>query len=234
MKILDQCWFNHLMLQKIDNALHALPHNLLADEKTIYIVAGGPSLREFDFARLSDKLCIAINKAIFVLPKAHILWWSDSRFYKMFRKEIDTHTSKYKTTGLTKFQSLQYPESFYKYKFTGHGGYAEEEDQLKDGNNSGYASLHLAMKLGAKRIILLGYDFQVEGSNTHWHEGHTDEMGRKIAVGLSTYEDKMLPYFFALGAKANELGVEVINANPKSKLDIWPKMEINDAVESGA
>jgi hypothetical protein len=218
------------MLQKIDNVFHLLKKNLLADERQVFIIAGGPSLGGFDFSKLRNKTCIAINKAIFVLPRAHILWWSDTRFYKMFQEEIDNHSALYKVTGLTKTQSLQYPDDVYKYRFTGHGGYDEREECLKDGNNSGYASLHLAMKLGARKIILLGYDFKKDGEQTHWHEGHTDERGKSIAVGPRTYEDKMLPYFISLQQKAIEVGTEIINASPNSKLELWPKKELEDVL----
>ncbi len=216
---------------KIDNLLKPLPANLLAEVSITYIVAGGPSLRGFDFSRLNDKICIAINKSIFKLPNAYILWWSDARFYKMHKEQIDAHAAPFKVTGITKFQSIQYPENIYIYSFSGHGGYDERNEYLKDGNNGGFAALSLSIKLGAKKIILLGYDFKFDTNNrSHWHEGHFDERGQKIKHTPETLSKKMLPYFSSLVPKVNELGVEIINANPDSLLDLWPRRNLDEVL----
>lgn len=153
------------------------------------------------------------------------------RFYKMNKEAIDAHGAPYKVTGLTKVHTVQYPKDIYAYNFTGHGGYDERENSLKDGNNSGFASLHLAIKLGAPRIVLMGYDFKFNADNkSHWHEGHCDEMGRAIRHTPETFSKRMLPYFKSLVPKVEELGVEIINANPDSLLDIWPRRSIEDVI----
>lgn len=216
------------MSLRIDNILNPLPVSLLKEISTVYIVAGGPSLRGFDFSRLDNKFCIAINKSIFKLPGAKMLWWSDMRFYKMNKERIDVHSAPYKVTGITNLQTVQYPKEIYIYKFKGHGGYDERRKYLRDGNNSGYASLHLAIKLGAKRIILLGYDFYFDANNeSHWHTGHLDERGQKIKHTPETFAKRMLPYFTGLVRKVDELGIEIINASPNSLLDLWPKKNLD-------
>jgi hypothetical protein len=218
-----------------DNVVKPLPRDLLAAVSEVYIVAGGPSLRGFDFSRLDRKFCIAINKSIFELPYASMLWWSDMRFYSMHKERIDGHRAPYKVTGITNLQTLKYPEKVYIYTFSGHGGYDERREHLKDGNNSGFASLSLAIKLGAKRIRLLGYDFKFDDSaHSHWHDGHYDERGQKIRHTPDTFSKRMLPYFATLKEKTDELGIDIINANPDSLLDVWPKRRIDDVVQEKA
>ena len=60
--------------------------------ETVYIVAGGPSLQDFNFSRLEGKKVIATNKAFMFVPDCDVLYWTDSRFYNWYKKEIDALT----------------------------------------------------------------------------------------------------------------------------------------------
>ena len=61
----------------------------LFPQETIYIIGGGPSLKNFNFKTLIGKKTIAINKAIIYHPTADILYWTDGRFYTWFKNEVD-------------------------------------------------------------------------------------------------------------------------------------------------
>ena len=57
--------------------------------ETIYIIGGGPSLKNFNFAELKGHRTIAINKAVFFHQTADVLYWTDSRFYTWYKNDID-------------------------------------------------------------------------------------------------------------------------------------------------
>ncbi len=46
----------------------------------VYIVAGGTSLKEFDFSKLKNKTTIVSNKSIFDIPKANYFITTDYTF----------------------------------------------------------------------------------------------------------------------------------------------------------
>ena len=213
---------------------HNFPTNpilgkIFRPDETVYIVAGGPSLKTFNWDFLSDKTSIAINKSLYKVPSAKVLWWSDERFFRSHRAAIESHKASFKATAYISFYREQNPPWVNSYKFTKMRGYDETPDSLCHGNNSGYAAIHLAIKTGAKKIVLLGYDFKFdEDGSTHWHDGHHDENGRKFNHGEDSLTKNMLPNFKYLQIPALQHGVEIINANPESNLNIWPKRSLDD------
>lgn len=88
--------------------------------------------------------------------------------------------------------------------------------------NSGAGAIALAAHLGARRIVLLGYDAQKTGGAAHWHGDHPQGLGNAGAVGK-------WPGQFADLAKSLA-GVEIINASRESALRCWPRMTLEEAL----
>ena len=113
-------------------------------------------------------------------------------------------------------------------KFTGQRGLELDPSGLRHGSNSGYQAINLAVNLGAKRIVLLGYDMKVNGHRTHWH----NEQRQDASVFAGTIRDTMLPHFHTLIDPLKVLGVEVINATPDSALTCFPMMMLEEALRT--
>ena len=47
---------------------------------TVYIIGGGPSLKNFKWSELNNKKTIAINKSLLSYPNADAVYWTDGRF----------------------------------------------------------------------------------------------------------------------------------------------------------
>ena len=58
--------------------------------KDVYVVAGGPSLKGFDFSKLEgeDKTCIAVNHS-FLFCKPDYICWMDDDFYKQYLGKLE-------------------------------------------------------------------------------------------------------------------------------------------------
>lgn len=186
---------------------------------TIYIIGGGPSLKGFNFNLLKDKTVIAVNKAFLHLPMAQVLYWSDTRFFEWYSKEIED----FKGIKVT-CRPQPKRNDIINLLNTGKTGLETMSYGLRDGGNSGYAAINLAYHLGAKRIVLLGFDMQTNGKETHWHEGYsstadTETMGRL-----------MIPNFDSLVEPLAKRKVKVYNASPISKLTSFEKITIEEAL----
>ena len=195
--------------------------------KRIAIVAGGPSLREFDWRRLDGWPVVAINRAHEVLPAATMLWWSDCLYFQRHSDAIMAHPAPWKITALRPGQDrFTYPKGVHVLTFSGADGYDETPGCIRHGKNGGYAALHVVAKYGPpRRVILLGYDFcHAPGGATHFHSGH----GRLHQE--STLQELMLPSFAGLVEPLARMGVEVVNANPDSRLTHWPRVTIDEAL----
>ena len=104
-------------------------------------------------------------------------------------------------------------------------GLEEAKDTLSHGNNSGYAAINLAYHLGAKRIILLGYDMGNDGKRGHHHDGYPVPV-----TGDNIYRDQFIPGFKILADLLKTKGIEVYNASPNSLLNTWPKITLEKAL----
>ena len=189
--------------------------------ETVYIIGGGPSLVDFNWNSLNGKRTLAINKAITTYPNADALYWTDTRFYFWHKKEVDNYaglkfTIKYKEGYTDDILILNKGNSV---------GLSESTDSLCHGNNSGYAAINLAFLLGAKRIVLLGYDMKNNGRQGHYHDGYPVP-----AIGDKVYKEQFMPGFQSLAHELDKKGVKVYNASMHSELTVWPKISFSEAL----
>jgi hypothetical protein len=195
--------------------------------QSVAIVAGGPSLRGFDWERLRGVPAIAINRAYEMMPFAPVLWWSDSRFWRQHKAALERHAAIWKATCFTNYlEEDAVPSWVTQYRMTETAGFDPDPRYLRSGNNSAFAAICLAAHLGAARLVLLGVDMRHgPAGETHYHGGH----------GLPHSEDTlttfMLPFFETLAAPLAALGIEVINASPDSALTVWPRCSIEEGLQ---
>lgn len=207
-----------IIKQSNDNNKYS-PVNKIWDDETIYIIGGGPSLKNFDWNLLKGKKIIAINRAYEVLPWAEVLYWTDSRFYKWYKSDIDMFGGLKVTCR--PFPSM--PHSIALLKSGSSNKLDMRESYITHGNNSGYGAINLAVKLGAKKIYLLGYDMDSNPKLTHWHDGYQVNHNHTIY-------SKMITQFQGLDKELSKLNIEIFNANIKSKLDVFRKCSLEDSI----
>jgi hypothetical protein len=210
--------------------------------KTIYIVGGGPSLDGYRWRLLDGHHIIAVNRSYEPLPNAEIVYFSDARFF--YCKEHHASLLKHKGRKVSIDKRIVHP-NVELYKSTGRSGIDTREGCLKNGNNSGYAAINLAIHEGATFIVLMGFDMrqktvpvtniktkktiEVTGKS-HWHDGHKLD-GAVIHTPHQVYKTKMLPYFYTLVEPLRKLGVIVVNAvgMDGSELRMFPIVSLYDA-----
>ena len=188
--------------------------------ETVYLIGGGPSLRDFDWSRLIGKKTIAINKAFYHHKSSQVMYWTDSRFYTWYKDDID------------KFKGLKYTlrKGYYSddVKLLKRGvkyGIELSNDTLAHGNNSGYAAINLAYHLGARKIILLGYDMGNVSGKSHFHEGYPTR-----ATADEVYQKQFIPGFGAIYEALKGRGIQVYNACPTSNLKVFPMITLDKAL----
>jgi hypothetical protein len=189
--------------------------------ETVFLIGGGPSLQNFDFNLLNSKRTIAINKSFLSYPNADILYWTDSRVYSWYKKDID----KFKGEKYTIKPYGDLAKDIKILKNTGKGGLELEATAIRHGNNSGYAAMNLAYHLGVKRIVLLGFDMQNIAGKSHFHEGYPTRNTKNEVYGRS-----MIPLFASIVNPLKEKKIEVINACPNSALKFFKRLPIDKAL----
>jgi len=203
-------------------------------DKTCFILGGGPSLKGFDFDIIKNFPTIGVNKSFTAYP-TDILYAMDVCFYTMVSsedqqwKELHQHWLAYKGIKLFLKHSAKFGfdknvyivndlrKKVVSYNLT---------SGIYGGNNSGFGALMLAIALGCSRIGLLGYDMKVQKKQakiiTHWHEGY--KRGR-----LDAFQGKLDNFracFEEFAPTILKQGIEVVNLNPDSILECFPKEDM--------
>lgn len=202
--------------------------------KTCYVVAGGESLKDFDFDRLNkmrqendDVRIIAINRAYEKLPDADIVYCSDSRFWswvelEKFGLEVKELFNSFK--GMKIFSGVgdvPLPEEIIIADPIGRPGLsANFTEGIGWGNSSGFGALNIAILTGAEEINLLGYDLK----GPRWHEGYPEAEGSEKE--RKEIHKQHLACFLEAAEQFSKVKSNIINRNPKSELKIFEMAEL--------
>ena len=189
---------------------------------TVAILGGGPSLTQNQVNAVDKYPVIAINDAYKLAPWANILYGCDAKWWKwnepFFRgTKVGLKWDAVKGVFHSGWNDVERRDVL-ALASTGVDGLEDAPNGLRTGTNSGYQAINLAVHLGAKRILLLGYDMKSSGGRSHWFGEHPD----KVEPPYST----MLMHFPSLVEPLKKRGVEVINCTPDSALNVFKKMDL--------
>ncbi len=196
----------------------------LWDGATIVCLGGGPSLTraQVDCCRGRARV-IAINDSYRLAPWAEVLYFCDRRWFEWHEAQAEFRAFKGIKVTLDEQVLKAHPE-IRGVKNTGRDGLESETNGVRTGRNSGYQAINLAVHLGARRIVLLGYDMRIVGGRTHWHRGHPVEIRQTV------FAHSMLPCFPSLVEPLRQRGVAVLNATPGSALTVFPMVALEQAL----
>lgn len=94
------------------------------------------------------------------------------------------------------------------------------------GANSGFQALNLAVHLGARRIVLLGYDMQRTGGLSHWHGDHGRGLNNPSEHNFARWRRQFEEAAPTLAAA----GIEVVNCSRATALTCFPRMDLHAAL----
>jgi len=166
---------------------------------------------------------IAVNVAYKIGPWIDIMFFGDTSTWLEERKDLPA----FKGLRVTCADDLPHIPWVKHLKKTQKRrcGITTDPSMVTWNSNSGSAAINLAVHLGVKRIILLGFDMSLDkDENQHWHKLHEDTapsvMNRSMKVHLSTFPE--------IKKDLDLLGIEVINANPESRIECFTRMNFKD------
>jgi len=201
--------------------------------KSCFIIGGGPSLTDFDFSLLKDKITIGINRS-FEFIDTTFLYINDKQYYNNiidYKFSRDTYLKFKSFPGHIVMPTpwdgnrLMYNVKIIKRSLSSVV-HTDINDGIFNGSNSGFGSIMFAIALGIKTIYLLGFDMSRNKNKTHYHSGYYDN--------YEHYDEKLNIYkkMFILFHKEIEInGVQVYNLNRDSNLKCFKFKEIGDIIE---
>jgi hypothetical protein len=206
----------------------SMVHRIWSGE-TVAIFAGGPSLTQADVdaCRAAGCRMLAIKDAIRMAPDADVLYSGEVRWWRHYGDGLSFTGLRYGIESASPGPAVAVglgPWGVTFLRNTGPLGLETDPTGLRTGKNSGYQAVNLAVHLGARRIVLLGYDMKPVNGQDHW-------------FGPQPYVHAPIPYaafhecFATIVEPLQALGVEVINASPGSSLTAFPRVTLAQALE---
>ena len=173
-------------------------------------VASGPSLtaEDCELVRQSGHPTIVTNTTFRDCPWADVLFGFDIAWWRLYLDEVRQGFGGRLICG-----SRLGPK------------YGLESVHLAAYRNSGACAASIALREGAARVVLLGFDAGLgPKGETHYHGDHPAELRNADSMGE-------WPRQFALLAKdAKRRGAEIVNASRRTRLSMFPRVALEDAL----
>jgi hypothetical protein len=201
--------------------------------QTCAILASGPSmtLQVAEQVRTSGCRAIAVNNQGIAFagrpamaPWADILYASDSKWWYNYQKEAAQFKGrKFTVHHIGGIAPHIITDDIHAMQHGGVNGFDERTTHLRTGSNSGFAATHLAIHLGARRILLCGFDMHCKRGE-HWFGDHFWRRSYRSRYDLFINSFKRAAAEFMKRA-------EIINCTPGSALKCFPSMDLKDALD---
>lgn len=176
--------------------------------QTYFCIASGPSLTESDSKQVieTNYPVISVNSSWMAVPECQHIYAADGCWWEEY------------SAGITSEAARWCGDEFTARRF----GINWLPSAIPGSFNSGQRAIELAIHLGARRVLLLGYDCSIR-NGTHWHGNHA-LLSNPDNFSVARWQDE----FSRLKAVAG--GVEIINCSRFTRLTCFPRQSLETAL----
>lgn len=209
--------------------------------ETVFIIGGGPSLRGMEFKSLHGERVIGCNDAyrmgydsifhnqgLFPLRPysswIQVILFGDNCWFAHHRDEIIKQYERYFFISM----ASQNPncETVHWMKRQPEGLTTRESKKIGWNKSTGAGAINLALLLGAKRVVLLGFDMKMGDENqANWH---VNEVNTPIPSDYVKFAEGMETIAKELSEKYPD--AEILNAGPDSALECFTKVTLESTL----
>ncbi len=194
--------------------------------KTVLVLGGGPSHVEIDLDFLSNCSLIAVNsscrKVMDIAKEEDILYFSDNSWSERYIGLIENWKGLVVTSNRN--TKIRLSDKVNRLDLQNLTEFMQIKSDYVQGS-SGHTAVCLAIYLGAKKVILTGFECDPNpvSGRTHGHEDYVQE-------NIHAFEERYIPGWTGMAKRFRELGCEVINSTFGSKVKDFTFMDIKDAL----
>lgn len=163
---------------------------------------------------------IAINDTHRLAPWADCLYSSDQQWWRYHQGVPEFAGRKYGIAPLVPHPAWGITVLVN----TGQTGIETDPRGLRTGRNSGYASINLAVHVGARRVVLLGFDMGRTGGRGHFFGEHPSRLTSQMDFAACR------ALFQLMVDPLRTVGVEVVNASRQTALTMFPRVTLEEAL----
>ncbi len=193
----------------------------------IFVLSTGTSLRGFDFSRLNGRITVGMNRIIehYHPTVLHFVDVTAHRTHERALRGYDGIVVACKGAAPPYGNTFEIEHDIGTFEFNGdpnsknHVGRSLSEGLF--GSGAGCTALHLAIVLGGSPIYLLGYDYY-EDYGRHFDEWDSSRNTTDVYPGSMRSLEHLA---------ATDWLPPIYNCNPRSRLQCFPTMDIESALE---
>lgn len=188
------------------------------DDRPVFLIGGGPSLKGRDLSRLRERgWVVGVNRAADFCP-VDATFTLDMKFAREYSNRLEEWAKSHEVyLCVPSGHSARVVRGAIYLDRIHVRGVSTDPGLIAQGLHSGYGALNLALLKRAKRIVLLGYDLAGSG---HWHDGYSWDKEITAARYHPRWADRFLDV--ARHLPRAYPGVEIVNANPRSRVKCFP------------
>lgn len=186
--------------------------------ETVVCVASGPSLLKEDVEYCRGRAKIAVVNDNYKLIDADLLYAADLQWW-------DYHNGVPEFTGQKWTQDEKAAKKYNLNHVAGkwQPGISHSSDFIHYGFNSGFQLVNLVYLMGARKIILLGFDMKFN-KKSHWFGDHPEPLNRPADY------HKWAKIMDKAARRYEKAGVEVINCSRDTGLTEYKRALIHDCL----
>jgi hypothetical protein len=183
-------------------------------DETVFLLGGGPTLTAEIAARIHGRKTIAINSTSRIAPWADVLFFADFTWFREHRPIVDNWPGGVLTISRRAHR-------------LGRAGKVQllNPPAVRIANlSAGHHAVDVALWLGAKTIVLLGFDCRLVDGRSHNHDDYGNHNAR-------LYTDVVLPAWADYPERASRRRATILNATPGSAIEVFPKSDLTKILE---
>lgn len=215
-----------------------------------FVIGNGPSLTPQDLDLLKGEYCFAANQIFFIFDKTewrpNVYLTANTDTVAGYFQEIQNIDAEYKFIDS---KALDYGIEISDALYLKHGCFSAEEERFSsdiakyyyNGGTITYTAMQVAVYMGFSEIYLLGVDNNYsnekkrDGKEIHNKvQDHFYEQKNESAEKLNLYAtvdiDHLTEYFELAKKYADLHGVKIWNATRGGKLEIYPRIELEEVI----
>lgn len=196
----------------------------------VVVCASGPSFNHQQAAtvmtaRLYDPpwRVVAVNTTFQKVPTADVLYAGDRSWWEEYLPKVQAG---FAGECWTVNRWIAHNAGLCHVEHSDEPGLSPVFGRVHSGGNSGYAAIGLAYLFGAKRILLVGFDFQDSYGMSHWHGDHPKALNQDRPY--QGWLERLPPLIEGL----KDVGVEVVNCSIETAIPetVVPRADLNSCL----
>jgi hypothetical protein len=189
---------------------------------TAFILGGGPSLHDVDLSRVKNEKVIGINEAYTFGDWVDFTFIGNNKYYVRHKNALADYRGQ---IGCAGGKSYNDPNVLTVYK--SNTICTMQRGRIGMANNSGIGAINLAMQLGVREIVLLGFDMGLK-NGINWHKNNVTIQFQKKQITERYYETVRKTMCNRVVDIVYGAGIDVYNCTPQTSLDCFPVMTLDE------